>query len=192
MYKSSDAVPKQAGNRKGSPLRSGKSSEVVDDGGVRQWREQRVANYEFLKQKREWKRELRKRKGSRSRSSSESLISVGERIRFQGEGSQAYSRRMKTLDEPQKAGTGVRLTEGVKCEEQTAAVVLGVKATEQCPVASVVVRQDRVVLDSDDAWAIARQVREEEPWLRCEEEKGRRKFIVQRKWYEPGWMLCLD
>jgi hypothetical protein len=25
-----------------------------------------------------------------------------------------------------------------------------------------------VVLDSDDAWAVARQIREEEPWLRCE------------------------
>jgi hypothetical protein len=114
MCKSSDVVPKQAGNKRGGSSGSDRLSGIERDEGVRQWRDRNIANHEFLKQKREWRSELRKRKGSRSRSSSEGLISVGERIRFQGEGSQAYGRRMRVLDEVLGSGTDVRVTEGVR------------------------------------------------------------------------------
>jgi hypothetical protein len=131
MYKSSSAAPKQTGNRKGSPLRNEKSSVVDDIGGVRQWRDQRVANYEFLKQKLEWKRELRKRKSSRSRSSSEGLISVGERIRFQGGSSQAYGKRMSALDAVQIAGDVVHGAEVVRLENHVDTKAIGLQVKEQ-------------------------------------------------------------
>jgi hypothetical protein len=192
-----EEVPKQAGNKRGGSSESERLSGIERDEGVRQWRDRKIANHEFLKQKREWRSELRKRKGSRSRSSSEGLISVEERIRFQGESSQAYGRRMSVLDEGHIAGADVRVTEGVRLETRTAAEAIGMEMAEHRSVNPTLTEQSRA------EWFLNRMM----PGLwpdRFEkksrgyvakvevEEKGRRRFIVQRKWYEPGWMLCRD
>jgi hypothetical protein len=75
---------------------------------------------------------------------------------------------MSALGAVQIAGDDVHGAEVVRLENHVDTETIGLQVREQRSGDPTRAGQNRVVFESDEAWAVARQVREEEPWLRCE------------------------